>query len=270
MVHYLTHQCVERAKALLEDSKQESLRYASLELRMGIEYLFYEILPLYSEELPDDITSKWQPQKIIDAILECDPDADKDSRMILSPHRTTEDGLKRSAIQFQQKAPTKKLLRKYYHRLGFYLHSPIDLQQPDESKWRADLDKTIEALTEYKTSQIISNIRVLVEIECSYCGREIKRNKKGVEESGEMRCLDPKCGAIYDVSVDGDKVHWQAKQGHYDCPYCKERNYFSIGHLQDGFNVECVKCSKKIVAKSSFILHPADGEPVKDTTSEER
>lgn len=45
---------------------------------MGIEWLFYELIPLYRDELRDDITGRWRPQEIIDALFECDPSADQD------------------------------------------------------------------------------------------------------------------------------------------------------------------------------------------------
>jgi len=48
-----TQKCVEKAKALMADSPDaHSMAYATLQLRMGVEYLFYEIRNLYRDELP--------------------------------------------------------------------------------------------------------------------------------------------------------------------------------------------------------------------------
>lgn len=73
-----TQKCVEKAEALLAESYDaDSLAFATLHLRMGVEYLFYELRNLYKHELPP-ITSKWQPQRVIEEVLTCDPDAHKD------------------------------------------------------------------------------------------------------------------------------------------------------------------------------------------------
>ena len=117
MVYQRTQSCVRKAKELIEEDDADSLRYASLQLRMGIEYVFYELLKMYRDELPDDITAKWQPKQIIDAILECDPSADQDAKVAIGPSGSLDPGGDVSqALLYQTKAPSKKLLKK--HRRG--------------------------------------------------------------------------------------------------------------------------------------------------------
>jgi hypothetical protein len=111
MVHTKTVTCLQKTEALIANPSDDTLRYATLQLRMGIEFLFYELIPLYKEELPDDIaTTKWRPNEIIDALLECNPDADQDARIAIIPSQSGAEA-NTPAIVKDAKAPNKRLLR---------------------------------------------------------------------------------------------------------------------------------------------------------------
>jgi hypothetical protein len=64
------------AKELVQARDLPSLRYACLELRFCIEALCYDVLPHYEAELPFDAVGKWQPRKVVEALLDVDPDSD--------------------------------------------------------------------------------------------------------------------------------------------------------------------------------------------------
>lgn len=260
MVHTQTIDCVKKAEPLIEDGSSDSMRYATLQIRMGIEYLFYELIPLYRDELPDDITTtKWKPQQIIEAIVECDPHADQDGRVAIGPSGSVgQPGT--DTIVYDVKAPSKRLLNKYYHRLGKYLHAPVNLAEHDGDKWRSDLEKAITCLKEFRSGQILINVRPLVEIPCD-CGRMIKRNRHGVEVSGEMRCTNPDCRAIYDVKFEDDEARYTLRQTSYHCPYCKTQNFVPVHGLADGVPITCAYCERRVAVRSGFLLGPLDGEP---------
>jgi hypothetical protein len=226
---------------------------------MGIEHLFYELIPLYREELGDDIlTANWQPQRIFDEILECNPDADKDARYIFGPSGTQPDG--EGWIGVDSKAPSKKLLKDHYHRLGRYLHTPIDRVYPPLDKWRNDLEKAASCLRNFAIGQVLCNVRPLVEIQCE-CGRTIKRNKYGVKASGVMRCPDPKCKTIYDVALVDDKIEHKRREMGYICPYCEAENHVSTSLVVDGAKFSCGYCKKGVAFKCAYRVEPIDGEP---------
>lgn len=240
----------------------ESLRYASLQLRMGIEYLFYNLLSVYRDELPDDITKDWQPQKLMDAILECDADADQDATLMLGPPGAfRSEELPDGVIVQESKAPNKKLIRKHYHRLGFYLHAPVDLKEPDEKKWLGDLRKAVEDLKEYDLTKIVMNFSEAFTVNCELCGRTIKKKCSAVETSKVMQCPNSKCNAIYDAKVEGKQVSVLLRRGDYLCPYCGSKNYFSVGSLADRVTIACGGCGKRMVARTFLRLLPADGDP---------
>jgi hypothetical protein len=259
MPHIVTHGCLQKAESLIETGDLDSLRHASLQLRMGIEYLFYELIPSYKDELPDDImTANWQPQKIFDEILECNPDADKDARYAFGPAATTPGS--EGWMAFDSKSPTKRVLKEHYHRLGRYLHAPVNMVNPSLDKWRGDLENAATCLKEYKLGQVLCNVRPLVEIRCK-CGRTIKRNKFGVEASGVMRCPDPKCKRIYDVRFVGDSIEYTPRESNYECPYCGAINYVPASWVVNGIKFNCDNCRKGVEFRATFRIEPIDGDP---------
>ncbi len=264
MVHTLTNDCCSKAKTLIAEGSGDSLRYATLQLRMAIEYLFYELVPLYKQELPDDILStRWQPKQIIDAILECDPDAELPSRVAFGPsEQVGEPGW--ADTVFSTKPPTRKLLKDHYHKLGFYLHAPIDLVQPDNAKWRSALERALTVLSEYTVDQALFNIGVFIHIECACCERTIYRNKRGVEASGTMKCPNPDCGAIYNVTFDGELTHSSLQQESFDCQVCGTTNYVPRSAIKEGTEIRCVDCGQQVLVTRSFRLQPF-GEPTSET-----
>lgn len=70
--------CFKRAKELLIQESEESLRYACLELRYCIESIAYEYLKLNEKRVPEDVLGTWQPKKVMEILLQYDPDIDQD------------------------------------------------------------------------------------------------------------------------------------------------------------------------------------------------
>jgi hypothetical protein len=257
MPHDRTRECVDKARAFLDREDPDRFRYASLHLRMAIEYLFYELLDQYRDELPDDITARWKPQEIIDAILECNPTADQGGSVVFG--NVGPDGnLVGPCLDLKVKPPSRKLLRKVYHRLGKYLHAPVDLKTPPLKEWKSELDEVISILDEWRDDiAVFNNYGDFATIDCKCCGRQIKRNVLGVEATKEIRCPDTKCRAIFDIE------HFDAKSGHirfklrqssFDCPACKTPNVFSVGGMRNGLRFSCVECNEPFEVYSTLAV----------------
>lgn len=250
-----TQKCVEKAKALIAESQDEdSLAFATLKLRMGVEYLFYEIRNLYSKELPP-ITSKWQPQRVIEEVLACDPDADKDGYVSFGNGTYTTDST--PELTFKTMAPNKKMLRKHHHRLGKYLHAPVDLNPHDHSKWLKHLNETIVALEEFQQSQALCGLRPVVSIQCT-CGLNIVYSRHRVESTGQMQCLDHDCREVFDVVFTEGQIQATPRQVPYACPSCESTGTVSAGSVRQGLEVKCDFCKKTFVARGSLVLLPKD------------
>src|SRR5262245_887190 len=84
-MRWSARECVDRAKTLLANGDEHSARYACLELRLTIEYLIYDQLQIYRDELPNDMVKKWQPRELIAAMLTVDPHADVGGRLQVGP-----------------------------------------------------------------------------------------------------------------------------------------------------------------------------------------
>lgn len=97
------------AERLAEQGDSSSLRYACLQLRMCIERIFYRLLPLYAEFLPDRVQREWRPKPLMDAIIASDPLAAFHHVVTITPHpkpgddeppkpiSSTQEGLRKGA-----------------------------------------------------------------------------------------------------------------------------------------------------------------------------
>lgn len=258
--HAETIHCVEKATTLLAASETaDSLRYASLQLRMAIEYLFYELVPLYQDELPDDLVVRtWQPKQIIEAILECNPSATDEATLTFSDRSSPDN-----SRSYFYKPPSLRLIKDHWHKLGSFLHAPVTLEQPDSKKWRRVLEEAVATLSQYTSAQILHNFGRKVEVNC-ICGRTIKRSYEGVKKTGQIRCPDPKCSVVFSYlgdSKDQEKGIFELQIDSYACPYCEVINEVPLAKIKDGLVITCCECKKRVQVHQIFKPVPLDGEP---------
>jgi hypothetical protein len=150
MLNARTLECIEKAKELMAETSADSLRCATVELRIGIQYLLYQLISGYQDEVPDDIpSSKWRPLEIINALLEWEPHSDQDAAIGLS----SASQLNGAPTSVKGGKASHKQLLKLYHRLGSYLRAPASPGEHDLRKWRSDLKKTINALKQYQDNE---------------------------------------------------------------------------------------------------------------------
>ncbi len=250
MPHEHTIACVEKAEKLIREQSADAFRYATLQLRMGIEYLFYELVPLYKEELPENILTQWRPQQVLDAILDCDPNADQDSAIAFVPSGTlpNPDDFKIT------KAVSKRLLREYYHKLGSQLHASTDLQTLKLDKWKGLLSNTTDALRQYTSDQVIHNIGEFIEFQCE-CGQKIRRRVEVVLRKNVVQCFSPNCGmTLENVQLLDGKVSFRPRAALLKCKECQTDQYVPLHKLKDGVKVTCCHCHRQSVARAGFWL----------------
>jgi len=243
---------VHRAKALLTGDEAK-LHYAALEIRMAIEALFYKLLQSYREELPDDLLRRWQPKKIIDAIIECDPDIEHDYTLNLAEE--VPQGARHSATQIgRYKAVNRKLIRDYYHKLGYYLHAPMPGKSHDPARMLTFLKAAATRVEEYcQGTTVIANIANFCTVKCD-CGRKIKRNSRAVKLKPYIKCPDERCGAEYDLVQDGEtKATWRLRRTKLVCPDCETPNYLASHQIRSGTNFICVECGQRYVIQAELI-----------------
>jgi hypothetical protein len=254
-MHEEARWCVDKARALVTSGDQNDLRYACLELRGAIEHLFYELIPLFADELPSDIVYEWRPVQIIDAIVDCDPSAEADSRICIFNY-DSDGNPGQPHFLGEQKALTRKLLRDYYHALGSYLHAPLPGKSPNFARLPKRLKATIEVLEEHCASSVMANIGKKCSFECT-CGRRITRNARAIAANPIVKCLDSKCGAVFEyIGEDNEIASFRPVVSKFICPECQTENCVGSHLLRDGLVVDCVECEAKVMYEQGYRVVP--------------
>lgn len=262
-----------KAKHELASKEEFRLKYVALELRMALECLIYDTSKVYRDELSEEDFDKWQPRKLLEAMIEIDPSVEKssewkmgiqDSKGSLPSSMTTLGTDRRLSL---------KEIKKYYDRFGSYLHTPTikqleekrDLNLSNLSKSCKDL---IEILDEILSSPIYNTrMKKTSKISCKKCNRPIARSI--TDDQNELNAKCRNCGASYSIISDANgKVTWQPhvtdfKCGGKECPTVaklfdveiEEGNYWDC-HVCNGRNVICLGTIYQEPEKSSQALIP--------------
>lgn len=244
------------ARKLMSIGDEASLRYAALEIRMSIEQLFYKLLPSYREELPDDLLKIWQPRKIIDALIDCDPNVEHDSTLTMAPELP--DGGHGQAIHLgRYKAVNRKLLRQYYHKIGSYLHASITQERRDLAAMRIFLNSAATRVEEFcRETTIISNIAMFHTVNC-ICGRTIKRNERALQKKPYVRCPNEQCGAVFDlIKINENGAVWKIRETEFDCPQCNTPNFLGTHLIDSGAYFSCVECHQRYQIRTELFAIP--------------
>ena len=256
-IHFNSIKHLEKAKVLASSAKYDSLLYAALELRYAIECIFYRLIPLYKDELPTDMLKEWRPQKIIDEIIDCDPYVAHSNRIRLA-FEDQNGTPKKWAEMGKQTGISKKVLREGYHRLGAFLHAPLNAQIHDFDKLQRSVNKAIEVVENYSGDSIMSNLAARHTFEC-ICGRKITRNEEALSRNPIVKCPDVKCGAIYNYeSSDDGAPTFRLVDEIFTCPECQTKNYIAAHLLRNGVYICCIECSKRWRLRTAFVAEPAE------------
>jgi DNA-directed RNA polymerase subunit RPC12/RpoP len=251
-----------QARKLMAVGGEASLRYAALEIRMAIELLFYKLIPSYRDELPDEVLKQWQPKKIIDALIDCDPYVEQNSSLTMAVELP--NGGHGPAIRVgSYKAVNRKLLRRYYHKIGSYLHAAMVEGHRDLTKMQSFLDAAATRVEEYcRETTVISNFGKFHTLNC-VCGRKIKRNDQAVQLKPYVRCPNEQCQAVHDlIKNDEDGTEWKLRESEFVCPECKTSNYFGSHLIDTGKIITCVECSQKYIFRTGIFVSRVE-EPAK-------
>ena len=115
---------LDRAKENIKKNDIHALRYAALELRMALEALIYQKAKNYKEELPEKDMDTWQPRQLLIKLIEIDPDADKGASVAVGIEEEYGQPAKEMNFIGSEKVLILAEIKKYYDRLGSYLHTP--------------------------------------------------------------------------------------------------------------------------------------------------
>lgn len=240
---------LEKAKAHFETGDEYDLIYVALDLRMSLECLIYEKAENYKGELPLKVLSTWQPRKLLTLLLEIDPDADKDFGLSIGIEE--EYGKPSEDMKFlgTEKVLSLSNIKKYYDKLGSYLHSPT-IEQVEykkvatPEKIRMRCNELIQIVTTVLSSPIFNfNVSRKIDWLCDKCGNKIIRRIPSAVKSFSASCID--CNATY-ILESSDDLNFQrkSKTNKVPCasPACDGNTDLWINDIKLGNKWECLTC----------------------------
>lgn len=273
-IHYHAMAHLDRAKALMASGDRDHLRYAALELRYSIEHLFYALIPQYKTELPDDVLQGdvWRPADIIDMISDIDPHVTQDREFRMGVQPAAGVPPKEMIVMGRQSGIGKDIIRKVYHKLGFYLHARTDQKAHDPEHLRKRLEKYLPFVERYRSDSMLGGgVAVKANFKCQACGRPIVHREERAKRNPYITCPNKQCGAIFKYLETDDPEQSMHKLLQHDlkCENCGDINWLDIHKLQEMAEtrglVNCHTCNTKYQVQPWIVFQRLDenGEPVK-------
>jgi hypothetical protein len=244
---------VEKARGLLQESTDDSLRYAALQARMALEVLFYELIGIHKEELPLDVYERWQPAEVIAALTDCDPGIVRDRTVRIGIENTPGVPSDRPHLEITQKGVTRKLLRDHYHRLGSYLHADMQFRKLDAGKLRSAVEAACASLDHHRATTGQFNVGAFITIECE-CGVTIKRNQQALLVNPEIRCRNASCGAVFACENVGPGEWSASPVGSAIRCICGLETLVGNHQLVDRHRFKCQSCQQTTELRAGFWL----------------
>lgn len=114
----------ETAKTLLSSETNDDLLFAALKLRMALESITYDRSKGFAEDLGPDAMKTWQPKKLMERMLEVDPQADSDATLSFGEEPSLGETPASMHLLGTDRVLNLRTLKKHYDALGSYLHTP--------------------------------------------------------------------------------------------------------------------------------------------------
>lgn len=199
------------------------------------------------------------------ALLELDPNADKDSVLAVG----IEEELGISPKDMQGLGAEKVLgmaeLRKHYDALGSFLHVPTLKQSmsgahPDVAKLRSRCDEIVK-FVEAVLGSTVYNITLgqFAALDCQECGKTLRKRMPPGQATVKMECFE--CPASYTAAdIGGGKVECKPDQLEIACGngQCGKKIVVWQRELQTGMGWTCPGCQGRNVFALA-VRHEASG-----------
>ena len=239
---------LDRAKRLIEAGDEQSLVYAALELRLGLEVVCYEKLRLRLDHVsPEDIRD-WRPKQVLEALRELvEPRIFENAVLWRAEEPVSEEP--RTWVQVgERKGMASRRWSEIWNKLGKYLHvqEPATRDSsvrayPDTTALKEILTNIIEELEPLTSGGDINFPGPVTYFECT-CGTRVQRPDATLQPGQVVTCFNPKCLREWVVEKN--------EEGQY-------------GFRSNVVDIACLKCEHKTsVAKKNFqkILPDKPGE----------
>lgn len=250
MADYDKWSCLERARNLLANSGDGSLRYACLELRFCIEAIVYEKLNTYSGYVPAAVFEKWQPNHAMKMLLQFEPDAAEDFTLYVSSESEPGKPTGNWTCLGQHNALKPGWINKNYNKLGSYLHVRMgnnNVRETTEelSGIRKDIERIAAELEPAVNSDIVSTtLSPRIQFKCQACEQVSLVNVDVLRKTRRAACISQQCGAEYNASEDAEGWRFKLAMTSFKCLKCEKTSFLENQHVDVGKRFRCSHCGE--------------------------
>lgn len=242
------------AKALLSSGSDDDVLLAALKLRMALESVTYDRSKGFAEDLVPEAMKTWQPKKLMERMLEVDPQADSDATLSFGEEPSPGETPAFMQLLGTDHVLNLRTLKKHYDALGSYLHTPT-LAQIEQGK-NHDFGKLsrrcaliVEALETALSSKVWnSTFAIRGEIECAECGSIIRRRLPKDKTERVIQCWS--CAASYTmIEIDDEKVRFEPRRVNVGCPEkdCEGESHIWERNVEVGNAWKCHDCGSQLM-----------------------
>jgi hypothetical protein len=190
---------LDRAKRLIQAADEQSLVYAALELRLGLELVCYEMLRLRLPYVSPKDIGDWRPQQVLKALQElADPWLFEDATLYCAKEAVGEEP-KTWLPVVERKGISPRRWSTLWNKLSNYLHvhrpespdAPVNAY-PNSSTFRPILLNIVAELEPLASSGDVRFSPSDTSFTCS-CGVLNKRASATLQPGQIITCLNPNC-----------------------------------------------------------------------------
>ncbi len=190
---------------------------------MAMEALTYDRAYAYRQEIPPKEYETWQPRKVMQLLIDIDPNADKNSSIAFGLEEEAGKPAKKMAMLGSEEVLNLATLKKHYDALGSYLHMPtlkqmFDGPSPDFAQLKERCEKIVAYLEKVLASRVFNvTLGQFATLECVRCSANIRKRVPFASELLEAKCFN--CGAEYRVRNESDQQSlWEPIVEEIGCP----------------------------------------------------
>lgn len=260
-----------KAKEALTRAKDQlaagQLQYAALELRLCMEALTYDRAQAYAKEIPPAEMGTWQPNKVMQVLLEIEPHADQSYSVSVGQEPYPGGQPEKMMSLGTETVFSLAKIKKHYNAVGNALHMPTmqqleAAQSADQGKLQARLQLVADELDKALSSPIANcSFGVFSTADCLRCGKPIRKRLPPNVDSVEAVCFE--CHAPHQLTRVGKQVSWEPLAQDWPCRTKDCPEVFTLWRdtIQDGAAWQCSKCSAKYVLRLAIFDDPEASPP---------
>lgn len=186
-----------RAKTHMEANEEHFLRYSALELRFCLEMIAYRQLQQYGDIFPGNMVGIWKADQIIKLLASFDPLSDQEGESSIAPANADGELPTKWTPLGKTKVISWRKFRKFYNKLGSYLHAPPPKTNEEKSPITSEsFREIIQALEEATKATAILAMKSVISALCD-CGTTIYVGQSEFDNEEFVVCSNTKCNSIY-------------------------------------------------------------------------